>query len=83
MPGSELTDAMLELAELFDQKGSASERDRWPPYLRGLAGAVSSGHSVDLVQFHRQLSGGRGSMADNNIDGVWELVERIVALIRH
>lgn len=61
-----------------------AERDRWPPYLRGLAEHLGSGsQSVDLVEFHRQLSVGRGSMADSNIDGVWELVERIVYLLPH
>jgi len=77
----ELSEAMLELADLFERRGSVAEHDRWPPYLRDLADELRRGEAVDLIQFHRQLAGGRGSMADSNIDGVWEIVERIVYLL--
>ena len=72
---------MLELADLFEQRGNVAERDRWPPYLRGLARELHAGHPVDLTEFHRRLAGGKGSMADTGIGGVWELVERIVTVL--
>ena len=72
---------MLELAGLFEQHGSVAERDRWPSYLRGLSENLRSDEPIDISQFHRQLSGGRASMADSNIDGVWDAIERIVNLL--
>jgi len=58
----ELPVLMLELADLFERRGDVAERDRWPPYLRGLAKELHAGQPVDLAEFHRQLV--RGEAVD-------------------